>query len=297
LCRTISIGEIVVQSDLEEARFEEVRLGRILTVETGDHGEVSCVETTLNKKVNHVGGGEVFGVAHENSTETDDIVELVVKKEDRLLNLLFGPVAAKADGRGDVTGMGVMDEIEKGMVTIGIGARTIVIVRVGGESAILLDKTRDVVEPMEVFRRFGRREINAKNKTIIVTGRLVKEFVRDNEIATGESMVGEGSIPGPKGSDMRMRTSGRLFSETLVVALAFKNGTIAEDDAGADNGRIHIIVMFGTIGPFKGSESIEVEDLVGIVVIIVSLFDGGRQCIVVKDVRRRVDVQGSGRNG
>jgi hypothetical protein len=190
-----------------------------------------------------------------------------------------------------------MYKIEEGMISIGVGTRTVVVVGIVGENAILLDETRNVIEPMKVFRRFGRREIDAKNKTVIIAVGLVKKFIGDDEVATGEGMIGEGSIPGPEGSDMWMRTGGRLFGKTLVIALAFENGTIAEDDAGANNGGIHIIIVFRTIGPFKRSKGSESQDLVGIVMVIIALFDVGRQRVVVENVRRRVDTQGIGGNG
>jgi hypothetical protein len=138
---------------------------------------------------------------------------------------------------------------------------------------------------MEVFGILGRGEINTKSKAIRTTVDFVEQFIGNDKISTGESMVGEGSVPDAKTGGIVGRAGRSLASKAFVVAFTFKDGTIAENDASANNTRIDVVVMLGSISPGEGGEIFSREDFVRVLVIIVSLFHGGRKCVVIEDVR------------
>jgi hypothetical protein len=137
---------------------------------------------------------------------------------------------------------------------------------------------------MEVFGILGRGEIDTKSKAIRTTVDFVEQFIGNDKISTGESVVGEGSVPDAKTGGIVGRAGRSLASEAFVVAFTFKDGTIAENDASANNTRIDVEVMLGSISPGEGGDIFSREDLVRVLVIIVSLFHGGRKCVVIEDV-------------
>ena len=82
---------------------------------------------------------------------------------------MFWPIATEADGRIDITGMTIMEDVDECEVAIGVGAGAIVVVGIGWKTAGLLNETRYIVLPMEIFGVFRGRNIDAKSKSICTT--------------------------------------------------------------------------------------------------------------------------------
>ena len=87
-------------------------------------------------------------------------------------------------------------------------------------------------------------------------------------------MIGKRSVPDAEVSDIVGRTCGCLTNEAFVIAFTFKNGTISEDDAGTNDSLVGIVVVLRSIIPNERGEIFSIENLVGVLVIVVSLFDG-----------------------
>ena len=71
-----------------------------------------------------------------------------------------------------------------------------------------------------------------------------------------------------------------------MITIAFKDSTVAKDNTRADNTRISVEVVSRSICPSKWCKIVCSENLVRILVVIISLFDGRRKSLVVVDVRR-----------
>ncbi len=71
-----------------------------------------------------------------------------------------------------------------------------------------------------------------------------------------------------------------------MITIAFKDSTVAKDNTRADNTRISVEVVSRSICPSKWCKVVCSENLVRILVVIVSLFDGRRKCVVVEYVSR-----------
>ena len=172
------------------------------------------------------------------------------------------------------------------MITISIRTGTVVIVGVGRKAASLLDKAGDVVLPVEIFGSLGRWKIKSKRETIGATIGLVEEFIWNDEIATGEGVVGKGAVPNAKAGDVVGRTIGGLAGKTFMVTFTFENSTITKDDAGADDGVVGEIVVLRSISPDEWGEIGSSKDLVWVLVVVITLFDGWGKGVVVENVGR-----------
>jgi hypothetical protein len=71
-----------------------------------------------------------------------------------------------------------------------------------------------------------------------------------------------------------------------MITIAFKDRTVAKDNTRANNTRISVEVVSRSICPSKWCKIVCSENLVRILVVIISLFDGRRKCVVVEDVSR-----------
>ena len=99
-------------------------------------------------------------------------------------------------------------------------------------------------------------------------------------------MVGERSVPNAEGSDIVGSAIWSLTCEAFMITIAFMDSTVAKDNTRADNTRISVEVVSQSICPSKWCKVVCSENLVRILVVIVSLFDGRRKCVVVEDVSR-----------
>ena len=93
LGRTIGIREIVAESDLEHAWFEEICQGRVTSIETRDAEKILGVEATVDEKINHVGRGKILSTSKESCLKTKHFREFIGEFKESLVGALFGPVA------------------------------------------------------------------------------------------------------------------------------------------------------------------------------------------------------------
>jgi hypothetical protein len=285
LGRAIRVGEVVAESNLQHARAEKSIFGRITAVKAGDTKEIGRMMTTVNEEVNHVSGRQVFGTTEENSAEADDFGKLIGEVKKSLRGFLFRPVTTETDGRVNIARMTVVEDVDESEVSICIGAGTVVVFGVEGKTSGLLYDTRDIILPMEVFGVLGRGKIDTKGKAIGTTVDFVEQFIGNDMIATGESVVGEGSVPDTKTGSIVGRAGRGLASEAFMVAVTFKDGTITENDSRTNDTRVGVVVMLRSISPGKRGEIFSSKDLVRVLVIVIALFHGGREGVVVENVR------------
>jgi hypothetical protein len=116
----------------------------------------------------------------------------------------------------------------------------IITIRIGRESAGLLDEMGDIILPMNIAISLGGWAINTKSETIGATIDFINKFIGNDEVSTGEGMVGERGVPNVKAGHIVGRASGCLTSETFVITVTFEDSTLAENNRGANDSGIRI---------------------------------------------------------
>ena len=106
-----------------------------------------------------------------------------------MIGFLFWPIATETDRGVNIARVSVMEKVENGMVSVGIRAGTVVIVRVDGKTSGLLDKSGEIILPVEVIGGFGRRKVDTKNETVGTSAVFIEEFVGNNAITARKCMI------------------------------------------------------------------------------------------------------------
>jgi len=233
------------------------------------------MSAVLHEGAQHGWRVEILTAIHINGTESNGGSELGVEIEDRLCRLLFGPILAKSDGMSDEGRVGVMQKGENGIVTIGAILDAISTNGIGREHGGMLKGTKNVVLPIEEVSRLVTGNVSAKYETltIAVTGR--QQLVGDDVNATGIAVSREKFIPGPEAMMRDVSTVWNVLLEFLCVIKIRKYRTIANDDLFTSNvGLMKEVARVRTsCGRNEGNQVLNGDNDVGILVIVVALFD------------------------
>lgn len=233
------------------------------------------MSAVLHEGAQHCWRVEILAAIHINRTESNGGSELGVEIEDRLCRLLFGPILAKSDGMSDEGRVGVMQKGENGIVTIGAILDAISTNGIGREHGGMLEGTKNVVLPIEEVSRLVTGNVSAKYETltIAVTGR--QQLVGDDVNATGIAVSREKFIPGPEAMMRDVSTVWNVLLEFLCVIKIRKYRTIANDDLFTSNvGLMKEVARVRTsCGRNEGNQVLNGDNDVGILVIVVALFD------------------------
>lgn len=155
------------------------------------------------------------------------------------------------------------------------------------EHAGFAKNATDVILPVKIVRTVVLGEIDVKFESVVSTVALAEEFVRHDEIAAGQGMVGESTVPGAKDGDSVTVACRRIDRELFIVHVGFEDCAVAENNPRANDGWIGVVEMGGSVGPDIRYHVLSTSDRVGVLMVVVAKANLGGQSFVVKNVCRR----------
>jgi hypothetical protein len=110
-----------------------------------------------------------------------------------------------------------------------------------------------------------------------------KEFIGDHIIATVKCMAGELAVPRTEAGGCNVGTSWCFLGEEFKIAIAFKDSTIAKNNAIAEHVLVSIVVLKGFGGGEKGSHFINMHDDVWVLIGVVAKTNVRWEGVVVEN--------------
>jgi hypothetical protein len=157
------------------------------------------------------------------------------------------------------------------------------------EGTRALEEASNIVLPTIVGWCFGTGKIGTKRESIGTAVVLGEKFIWDYKVAARESMVSERVVPRANKGWSVTGANRRVLGKKFRIGSSFKDGTILQNHACADDERVDIKFRADAKGVNKRCQLFDAKDDIWVLKSVITVEDVGRQSVVVEDVSRRCD--------
>jgi hypothetical protein len=112
------------------------------------------------------------------------------------------------------------------------------------------------------------RDVNIQFKTIVSTVSLSQQFIQYDGIATGQCMIGKSSISRAESGYGILEAAWGVMRELFIVHAAFQDSTVLEDNSRANDKRMDVMTMDGSIDPKVLGHALDASYFIGVLVVL-----------------------------